>query len=112
MVSFTQVNSFDELVGDVKAQNEGTLFEYEYLAFENHREFVEFLIESDREFSDSFVAGIVRSEDVRELFNQRAIFGDLFQIRFRSLILGRERLRINLSKCCIIWWREMSCVKC
>lgn len=71
MVSFNRVDSFEELIEDVKSQNEGTIFEYEYLAFENHREYIEFLIESDEPFYDSFVARVGRSQDVRELFGER-----------------------------------------
>lgn len=78
MVSFSRVDSFEELLSDVKAQNEGTIFEYEYLAFENHREYIEFLIESDELFYDSFVARLGRSQDVRELFGEREFMEEFF----------------------------------
>lgn len=69
MVDFREYDSFELLVEEIQDQNEGTIFEYERFAFQNHQEYIEFLMDADETFDDSYIGRVGRYNDVRNLFS-------------------------------------------
>lgn len=67
MVDFQRANSFDAVIEQVCEGTSGTLFEYEHLAFQNFQSYIEFRLEREERFFDSWYARVGESSDFLDL---------------------------------------------
>lgn len=88
MVDFQRVSSFDEVVERVKEDTSGTLFEYEHLAFQNFQSYIEFRLECDERFFDSWYARVGEMSDFRDMVG---LFVDEWdESEFRDAVASAE----------------------